>query len=191
MPYFVLATEYYDWLFGLKRLFAEGVRPRFVVLGLSPNQLASPRFHGDYSAQYLFEAIGSRGDSAKDSHGRNHGDRIFLVEGQQILRHSGNHPQLYSISSSRASHNCFKPNWQTSIPGNPGDDNQGIGGRANKRHERIVPGEQLTIGSGDSPNLPTGSETIAAVGRELVFRSWFQWPMVYSTRAFTKPTASI
>jgi hypothetical protein len=56
VPYLVLATEYYDWLFGLKRLFAEGARPRFVLLGLSPNQLASPRSHGDYSAQYLFEA---------------------------------------------------------------------------------------------------------------------------------------
>jgi hypothetical protein len=55
VPYFVLATEYYDWLFGLKRLFAEGLRPQSVVLGLSPNQFASPRSHGDYSAQYLFE----------------------------------------------------------------------------------------------------------------------------------------
>ena len=55
VPYFVLATEYYDWLFGLKRLFAEGMRPHFVLLGLSPNQFASPYSHGDYSAQYLFE----------------------------------------------------------------------------------------------------------------------------------------
>jgi hypothetical protein len=54
VPYFVLATEYYDWDFGLKRLFAEGARPRFVLLGLSPNQLASPRSHGDYSARHLF-----------------------------------------------------------------------------------------------------------------------------------------
>jgi hypothetical protein len=55
VPYFVLATEYYDWDFGLKRLFAEGARPRFVLLGLSPNQLASPRSRGDYSAQHLFQ----------------------------------------------------------------------------------------------------------------------------------------
>jgi hypothetical protein len=54
-PYFVLATEYYDWFFGLKRLFAEGVRPRYVVLGLSPSQLASSRTRGDYSARYLFQ----------------------------------------------------------------------------------------------------------------------------------------
>jgi hypothetical protein len=53
-PYFVLATDYYDWFFGLKRLFAEGMRPRFIALGLSPNQFASPGIRGDYSAQYLF-----------------------------------------------------------------------------------------------------------------------------------------
>jgi hypothetical protein len=55
-PYFVLAAEYYDWYFGLKRLFAEGVRPRYVLLGLSPNQLASTHTRGDYSARYLFQA---------------------------------------------------------------------------------------------------------------------------------------
>jgi hypothetical protein len=54
VPYFVLATDYYDWYFGLKRLFAEGMRPRYVLLGLSPNQLASSRTRGEYSAQYLF-----------------------------------------------------------------------------------------------------------------------------------------
>jgi hypothetical protein len=53
-PYFVLATEYYDWYFALKRLFADGFRPRFLVLGLSPHQLSSPRSRGDYSARYLF-----------------------------------------------------------------------------------------------------------------------------------------
>ena len=55
VPYFVLATNYYDWIFGLKRLFAEGAQPRFVLLGLSPNQLASQDTRGDYSAQYLFQ----------------------------------------------------------------------------------------------------------------------------------------
>jgi hypothetical protein len=55
VPYFVLGTNYYDWLFGLKRLFAEGMRPRYVLLGLSPNQLAAPGIKGDYSARYLFQ----------------------------------------------------------------------------------------------------------------------------------------
>jgi hypothetical protein len=55
VPYFVLATNYYDWFFGLKRLFAEGMRPRYVLLGLSPNQLAAAGTRGDYSARYLFQ----------------------------------------------------------------------------------------------------------------------------------------
>jgi hypothetical protein len=54
VPYFVLATDYYDWYFGLKRLFAEGMRPRYVLLGLSPNQFASYHTRGEYSARYLF-----------------------------------------------------------------------------------------------------------------------------------------
>jgi len=55
VPYFVLATNYYDWFFCLKRLFAEGMRPRYVLLGLSPNQLAAEVTRGDYSARYLFQ----------------------------------------------------------------------------------------------------------------------------------------
>ena len=55
VAYFVLATTYYDWFFALKRLFAEGVRPRTVVVGLSPNQLASSRTRGDYASRYLFQ----------------------------------------------------------------------------------------------------------------------------------------
>ncbi len=54
VPYFVLATDYYDWYFGLRRLFAEGMQPRYILLGLSPNQLASSQTRGEYSAQYLF-----------------------------------------------------------------------------------------------------------------------------------------
>ena len=55
-PYFVLGTEYYDWYFTLKRLFADGSHPRYVVLGLSPNQLASSYTRGDYASRYLFRA---------------------------------------------------------------------------------------------------------------------------------------
>ncbi len=53
VPYFVLGTNYYDWFFGLKRLFAEGTRPRYVLLGLSPNQLATSELRGDISARYM------------------------------------------------------------------------------------------------------------------------------------------
>jgi hypothetical protein len=56
LPYFVLGTEYVDWYYALKRLFAEGMRPQYVVLGLSPNQLASSYTRGEYAAHYLFRA---------------------------------------------------------------------------------------------------------------------------------------
>ncbi|MFZ0743839.1 MAG: hypothetical protein WAM85_05505 [Terracidiphilus sp.] len=55
VPYFVLGTNYYDWYFGLKRLFAEGTRPRYVLLGLSPNQLATTDLRGDISARYMVQ----------------------------------------------------------------------------------------------------------------------------------------
>ena len=55
VPYFVLGTTYYDWYFGLKRLFAEGMRPRYVLLGLSPNQLSSSDVRGDMSSRYLIQ----------------------------------------------------------------------------------------------------------------------------------------
>src|SRR5208337_619075 len=55
VPYFVLGTNYYDWFFGLRRLFAEGMRPEYIVIGLSPNQLASSDVRGDISARYLIQ----------------------------------------------------------------------------------------------------------------------------------------
>jgi hypothetical protein len=55
VPYFVLGTNYYDWFFGLRRLFAEGMRPEYVVLGLSPDQLASSDLRGDITARYMVQ----------------------------------------------------------------------------------------------------------------------------------------
>jgi lysophospholipase L1-like esterase len=51
----VLGTNYYDWFFGLRRLFAEGMRPEYVLLGLSPNQLASSDVRGDITARYMVQ----------------------------------------------------------------------------------------------------------------------------------------
>jgi hypothetical protein len=55
VSYFVLGTAYYDWYFGLRRLFAEGTRPAYVLLGLSPNQLASSDVRGDITARYMIQ----------------------------------------------------------------------------------------------------------------------------------------
>ena len=78
VPYFVLGTNYYDWFFGLKRLFAEGMRPRYVLLGLSPNQLAAPGVKGDYSARYLFQQSDLIDVVREDAHGCHDGKWVFV-----------------------------------------------------------------------------------------------------------------
>src|SRR5207237_7021474 len=47
-------TCYFDWYYGLKRLFREGARPDVVVVALSPSQWVRPDSRGDYTAQYLW-----------------------------------------------------------------------------------------------------------------------------------------
>ncbi len=47
-------TEYLDWYYGMRRLFAEGSRPEMVILCMSADHLVSSRIRGDYSAYYLF-----------------------------------------------------------------------------------------------------------------------------------------
>jgi hypothetical protein len=51
-------TRYYDWYFGLRRLFREGARPRFVVVGARSYHLTASRVRGDYFARHLLH----RGD---------------------------------------------------------------------------------------------------------------------------------
>jgi hypothetical protein len=46
-------TLYYDWYYGLKRLFREGARPDIVVLMLSTRQWLRTEIRGDYSSYYL------------------------------------------------------------------------------------------------------------------------------------------
>jgi hypothetical protein len=48
-------TFYYDWYFGLKRLFRDGARPDVVIVMLSPRQWIQSDVRGDYSAQYLMD----------------------------------------------------------------------------------------------------------------------------------------
>ncbi len=54
--YVVENTEYLDWYYGLRRLFAAGIRPATVVLCLNPQQTLDRGFLGDYSAHALFQA---------------------------------------------------------------------------------------------------------------------------------------
>ena len=49
-------TIYYDWYYGLRRLYREGSRPDVVVVMLSPLHWSDP-IRGDYSAQFLMSAV--------------------------------------------------------------------------------------------------------------------------------------
>lgn len=53
-------TNYYDWEYGLRRLFSEGAHPDLLILCLTAHQLTSSRARGDYFAHYLmrFSDIG-------------------------------------------------------------------------------------------------------------------------------------
>jgi hypothetical protein len=50
-------TYYYDWYYGLRRLFREGSRPEVVAIMLSPLQWFRSDSRGDYSAQFLMSAV--------------------------------------------------------------------------------------------------------------------------------------
>jgi hypothetical protein len=56
--YIVTQTVYWDWYYGVRRLFSEGVRPTYLLLGMSPSQLTRSGSRGDFSAFYLFDLRG-------------------------------------------------------------------------------------------------------------------------------------
>lgn len=54
-PIFLEATGYYDWLYGLERLFREGTRPQVVVLGVGVNSFLANTVRQDYTPMILFD----------------------------------------------------------------------------------------------------------------------------------------
>jgi hypothetical protein len=52
--YIVEQTEYYDWFYGLKRLFAEGSRPAMVVLCIGPTHFVGSLMLLDSGPYYLY-----------------------------------------------------------------------------------------------------------------------------------------
>ena len=48
-PIFLEATGYYDWLFGLRKIFHEGARPDVVVVGVGVNYFLSNNIRPDYT----------------------------------------------------------------------------------------------------------------------------------------------
>src|SRR6266436_3819390 len=54
-PIFLEATGYYDWLYGLRRLFRRGARPQVVVVGLPVDLFIGTGVRQDYSPLMLFD----------------------------------------------------------------------------------------------------------------------------------------
>jgi len=68
-PLFLEATHYYDWLYGLRRLFRQGARPQVLVVGLGMESLVENAVRPDYSPMLLFDArdvVGVSSDLALD-----------------------------------------------------------------------------------------------------------------------------
>ena len=54
-PIFLEATGYYDWFYGLQRLFRQGSRPQVVVLGVGVNSFLADSVRQDYAPLTLFD----------------------------------------------------------------------------------------------------------------------------------------
>ncbi len=54
-PIFLEATTYYDWLYGLRRLFREGARPQVVVVGLPVSSFLEKSVRQEYAPMMLFD----------------------------------------------------------------------------------------------------------------------------------------
>lgn len=55
-PIFLEATGYYDWLYGLRRLFRQGARPDVVVVGVGVNYFLENGVRQDYAPMMFFDA---------------------------------------------------------------------------------------------------------------------------------------
>jgi hypothetical protein len=55
-PIFLEATGYYDWLYGLRRLFRQGARPQVVVVGVGVNYFLRNGVRQDYTPMLFFDA---------------------------------------------------------------------------------------------------------------------------------------
>jgi len=55
-PIFLEATGYYDWLYGLERLFRQGARPQVVVVGVGVNYFLKSGVRQDYTPMLFFDA---------------------------------------------------------------------------------------------------------------------------------------
>lgn len=98
-PIFLEATGYYDWLYGLERLFRKGSRPQVVVLGLGVNSFLSNGVRQDYAPMMFFDAQDALGVASELKLDRTTTSNLLLAHSSvfwdtrsvirtQILRHT-------------------------------------------------------------------------------------------------------
>jgi hypothetical protein len=132
-PIFLEATGYYDWFYGLQRLFREGSRPQIVVLGVGVNNFLSNSVRQDYVPLMLFDTRDSLRVASELKMDRTATCNLLLSHASvfwdtrsvlrtQILRHTIPHYRELVL--------LLKP--QPAIPSNP--EFQAI---ANPRVERL------------------------------------------------------
>jgi len=98
-PIFLEATGYYDWLYGLRRIFRLGARPQVVVVQLEANSLLWNSVRTEYSPMLFFDGPDLLNVSSELGLGRTAASSLLLahwsafssahsVVRTQILRHT-------------------------------------------------------------------------------------------------------
>jgi lysophospholipase L1-like esterase len=101
-PIFLEATGYYDWFYGLQRLFREGAKPQVVVLGVGVNSFLANSVRQDYAPLLLFDMRDSLGVASDLKMDRTATSNLLLAHSSvfwdtrtvlrtQILRHAVPH----------------------------------------------------------------------------------------------------
>ncbi len=108
-PIFLEATGYYDWLYGLQRLFREGAKPQVVVLGVGVDSFLANSVRQDYAPLLLFDLRDSLGVASDLKMDRTAASNLLLAHSSvfwdtrtvlrtQILRHAVPHyPELVAL----------------------------------------------------------------------------------------------
>src|SRR5712664_1051839 len=98
-PIFLEATGFYDWFYGLQRLFREGSRPQVVVLGVGVSGFLANSVRQDYVPLMLFDMRDSLGVASDLKMDRTATSNLLLAHSSvfwdtravlrtQILRHA-------------------------------------------------------------------------------------------------------
>ncbi len=108
-PIFLEGTAYYDWLYGLRRLFRQGARPQVVVVGLPVNFFLGTGVRQEFSPMMLFDArdvLGVASDLRLDhtaasnlllAHSSTFWDMRSLLRAQVLRRIVPHFEELFSL----------------------------------------------------------------------------------------------